>query len=195
MSSNDIQSAVSYILENEERLEIACTVRDAWEDLRKQVITKFVNRFSQLLEEHDWQVTLDWKLANALDKSAWLRARCGRWNPGQFLHLAGETWGPNNVCLSFLGIPESDPKFGEYQSKLQDLGWSSSSAPSADSEKSRPWQVRLEEVFQRTWWYSNWTSPQAIKRMGGQHKEDFAKELLEVFEKARQAIGEVAPGS
>jgi hypothetical protein len=153
--------------------------------VRKRVIVTFVTELGERLRNGNFDVKLDWPLDNALDKGRSLQARRDHWAPNAFLKIAGETWGPNNVRLSFCGVPSTDANFGEYQRKLADLG----SGGWSDPAEGRPWQVNLSDIFEKQWTYSNWTSPAAIREMGGRSKGRFAEKLAEAFARAGGAIG------
>lgn len=190
MTSDDVASTVSYILESEDRLKIACAIRYAWDDLRKRVIAEFVAYLADLLRKDGWDdVKLDWPQDGALDKARSLIVRHAAWPPNCFLQIAGDTWGPNHVRLSFCGVPATDATFGKYQDSLGKLGWSWRPDPGL----SRPWQIELWEIFGRQqWWYADWASPQAIQQMGrGSSRDSFASDLVGAFAKARVAVNEV----
>jgi hypothetical protein len=188
MLNGNNEVTVNYILENDDRLDVACAVHEAWEQLRKVIICNFVTNLGDLLREDGWDVELRWPVEDARAKGNLLRARRASWSMRGFLQLAGETYGPNNLRISFCEFPSDDPAFGQCQLALQGVGWRGWSDPAS----SRPWQVNLGDLFNRQWDYQNWGTSEAIRDMGKRSNGKVSSALLEAFRRFGNALEEMS---
>lgn len=184
-----------YVLGSNQRLNAALAIYDAYDEIRRPVIKKFVSDLRDAITSalnaaaKEWAVNVqpdeDW----TWKRDCRLTVRHEAWQDGQYVGVGAAKYGPADLWFGVWGI--SDERLAQQilshlNQRVAAEGWA---APTANPP--RQWCYNFGNLFERRWELGDWRRTAAVQAMHEGKDGDYHKRTLDTIVEIARATDEI----
>jgi len=183
--STEINMVVEYALGNRKRLNVALSIYDAYDEIRRPIITKFIldlkDEIASVLNSasEEWGIEVrpdeDW----TLKRDCRLRVRHLNWQQGQYVGIGAGRYGPNDLWFGVWGIADESVDLLSQLNQRVPGGWA---VP--NSNPPLQWCYNFGNLFDQRWEFGDWRRSATIFAMhegkGGEYHRRIRDKILAI---------------